>query len=408
MTALGCVNNAGNSAVTKRGLVLSGGGARGAYQVGVLKAISEMHEKHAPNPFSIITGTSAGAINAVALAASANNFRLAVRKVERLWNNLQVDNIYKAGSWDIMYGLARIGLSLFNSGVGRKRPLSLLDNSPLRDMLSHSIQFRNIQRRIDAGCLDAVGVSATGYSSGESVTFFQGREDVQGWRRNRRLGLQTTLGVEHLLASSAIPMIFPPERISREYFGDGALRQLAPVSPALRMGADRIMVIGVSGNARRSLPRETIVHSPSMANMVGHLFNSAFIDSLEHDLDIMRRFNDLIGMVHNDAPYTSLGELRLVNLLAIYPSVEFDTLAEKHVKDLPRTMRRLMSRVGATEEGGGGSFASYLLFEPKFIEELIDYGYRDAMAQREAIHDFFLEDDLAVNRNKLDPVRSIF
>ncbi len=380
--------------MTKRGLVLSGGGARGAYQVGVLKAISEMHEKHAQNPFSIVTGTSAGAINAVALAASANNFRLAVRKVERLWNNLHVESIYKAGAKDVLYGLARIGFSLFNSGVGRSRPLSLLDNSPLRELLQHSIQFRNIQKRIDAGYLDAVGVSATGYSSGESVTFFQGNDSIEGWHRHRRLGMQTTLGVEHLMASSAIPLIFPPERVSREYFGDGAMRQLAPVSPALRMGADRILVIGVSGNARKSLPRETTVHSPSMANMVGHLFNSAFIDSLEHDLDIMRRMNDLIGMVHNDSPFTSLGELRLVNLLAIYPSVEFDALAERHVKDLPRTMRRMMGRVGATERGGGGSFASYLLFEPNFIQELIEYGYRDAMAQREAIHDFFTGDEI--------------
>jgi len=380
--------------VTKRGLVLSGGGARGAYQVGVLKAISEMHEKHAHNPFSVITGTSAGALNAVALAASANNFRLAVRKVERLWTNLHVHNIYKAGALDLLYGMGRIGLSLFNSGVGRSRPLALLDNSPLRELLQGSIQFRNIQRRIDAGYLDAVAVSATGYTSGESVAFFQGREDIEGWHRHRRRGLKAELGVEHLLASSAIPMIFPPEKLSREYFGDGALRQLAPMSPALRLGADRILVIGVSGNARKILPRETTVHSPSMANLVGHLFNSAFIDSLEHDLDIMRRFNDLIGMVHNDAPFTSLGELRLVNLLAIYPSIEFDAVAEKHVKDLPRAMRRIMSRMGATEEGGGGSFASYLLFEPKFIQELIGHGYRDAMAQRDAIHDFFLEEEI--------------
>lgn len=380
--------------MTKRGLVLSGGGARGAYQVGVLKAISEMHVKQARNPFSIITGTSAGAINAVALAASANNFRLAVRKVEHLWNQLHVHNIYKSGYGDLMFGLGRIGWSLFNSGIGRDRPLSLLDNSPLRRLLQHVIQFRNIQRRIDAGFLDAVAVSATGYSSGESVTFFQGSESVQPWRRHRRVGIATHLGVEHLMASSAIPMIFPPERVSREYFGDGALRQLAPVSPALRLGAERILVIGVSGNPRRVLPRETTVHSPSMAGIVGHLFNSAFIDSLEHDLDIMQRFNELIGLVHNEAPYTSLGTLRLVNLLAIYPTVEFDQLAAKHVKDLPRAMRHVMARVGATEEGGGGSFASYLLFEQGFINELMNHGYRDAMAQKEAIEAFFLEDDI--------------
>jgi len=379
---------------TKRGLVLSGGGARGAYQVGVLKAIADMHKKHAPNPFSVITGTSAGAINAVALAASANNFRLAVKKVEHLWHQLHVHNIYRSGYTDLLYGMGRIFFSLFNKGVGRHRPISLLDNSPLRELLQSVIQFRNIQKRIDAGFLDAVAVNATGYSSGESVSFYQGRDDLTSWRRHRRLGLPANLGVEHLMASSAIPMIFPPEWVSREYFGDGALRQLSPVSPALRLGANRIMVIGVSGNPRKKLNLETTVHSPSMASMVGHLFNSAFIDSLEHDLEIMQRFNELIGVVHNESPHTELDSLKLINLLAIYPSVEFDHLAAKHIKSLPRSMRHLMGRVGANEDGAAGSFASYLLFEPGFIQDLIKHGYQDAMDQRQAIEVFFLEDDI--------------
>lgn len=379
---------------TKRGLVLSGGGARGAYQVGVLKAISEMHKKHAPNPFQVITGTSAGAINAVALAASANNFRLAVKKVEHLWTNLHVNNIYRAGYFDLLTSLGRIFFSLFNKGVGRSRPIALLDNSPLQELLQNVIQFRNIQKRIDAGYLDAVSVNATGVSSGESVTFFQGREELKSWRRYRRIGLLTELGVEHLMASSAIPMIFPPQWVSREYFGDGALRQLAPVSPALRLGANRILVIGVSGNPRKKLNLDTTVHSPSMASMVGHLFNSAFIDSLEHDLEIMQRFNELIGFVQNEAPYTSMGSMQLINLLAVYPSIEFDHLAAKHIKDLPRAMRHLMGRVGANEDGASGSFASYLLFEPGFIQDLIKHGYQDAMDQRSAIEKFFLEDDI--------------
>ena len=182
----------------KPALVLSGGGARGAYQVGVLKAIADLHAKDARNPFSIISGTSAGAINAVALAASANNFRLAVKKVEKIWGSLEVGDVYRAGTWDLLSGPGRLLLSMFNQGVGRRRPLSLLNNDPLRELLSQSIQFKNIQKRIDKGYLDAVGVSATGYTSGESVTFFQGRPGIEKWRQGRRVGVPVRLDISHI------------------------------------------------------------------------------------------------------------------------------------------------------------------------------------------------------------------
>ncbi len=373
----------------KPALILSGGGARGAYQVGVLKAVADLHEKNAHNPFSIISGTSAGALNAVALAASANNFRLAVRKVEKIWKNLHVDQVYRSTGKDLLKGLGRLGASMFNDGIGRTQPLAILNNDPLRDLITHSIQFKNIQKRIDSGFLDAVAVSATGYTSGESVTFFQGKEDIVKWRRGRRVGVPTTLTPSHLLASSAIPAILPAEKVSREYFGDGALRQLSPISPVLKMGADRIMVVGVSGNTTHIPKHDHESHSPSMAQMVGHVFNSAFIDSLEHDLEMLVKINDLLGMVANENPHRPTGDMRRVGLLVIYPSVEFDDIAAKHIKDLPRAMRIGMKIIGATDKGGGSSLASYLLFEKEFCKELIEYGYRDAMNQRDAIMDFF-------------------
>jgi NTE family protein len=373
----------------KPALVLSGGGARGAYQVGVLKAIADLHAKDARNPFSIISGTSAGAVNAVALAASANNFRLAVKKVEKIWASLHAGNIYRAGAWDLISALGRLLGSMFNQGIGRTRPLALLNNDPLREMLNHSIQFRNIQKRIDNGYLDAVAVSATGYTSGESVTFFQGRPDMKKWRQGRRVGVPTNLNVSHILGSSAIPALLPAEKISREYFGDGALRQLAPISPVIRLGADRVMVIGVSGNPTHVPHREQETHSPSLAQIVGHIFNSAFIDSLEHDLDTLVKVNDLVGFVQNESPHSPPGGMRTIDLLVIYPSIEFDEIAAKHVKDLPRAMRAAMKIIGATKGGGGASLASYLLFEKAFCKELIDCGYRDAMAERESILAFF-------------------
>ena len=373
----------------KPALVLSGGGARGAYQVGVLKAIADLHAKDTRNPFSIISGTSAGAVNAVALAASANNFRLAVKKVEKIWGSLHVEKIYKAGAWDLIRAVGRLLGSLFNQGVGRTRPLALFDNEPLRELLNHTIQFKNIQKRIDKGYLDAVSVSATGYTSGESVTFFQGRPDMEKWRRGRTVGVPTDLNVSHILGSSAIPVLLPAEKISREYFGDGALRQLAPISPVIRMGADRVLVIGVSGNPTHVPHREQETHSPSLAQMVGHIFNSAFIDSLEHDLDTLVKVNDLVAYVQNESPHNPPENMRNIDLLVIYPSVEFDEMAARHLKDLPRAMRLAMSLIGATKKGGGTSLASYLLFEKDFCKELIDCGYRDAMAKREDILAFF-------------------
>lgn len=369
----------------KSGLVLSGGGARGAYQVGVLKAMAELLPKHEHNPFSIISGTSSGAINAVALAASANNFRLAVKKVERIWRNLHVDQVYESGVLDLLKSCGLLGASLLNRGIGTSRPLALLNNDPLRELLAHTVQFRNIQKRIDNGFLDAVAVTASGYTSGESVSFFQANEEIKKWRKTRNVGVPAQLGVDHLLASSAIPTILPAQKISREYFGDGALRQLAPISPVIQMGADRILVIGVSGQPKQ-LPKEhSEGHSPSLAHLVGHVYKCAFIDSLEADIEHLVRVNELVQTLEECHQQDRLGKLRYLDFLAVEPSIQFDEIAQKHVRDLPMGMRAVMKITGATSGRGGASMASYLLFEPEFCRELIDYGYQDAMNQEQDI-----------------------
>ena len=377
----------------KTALVLSGGGARAAYQVGVLKAIADLFPKNSCNPFSIITGTSAGAINAVAIAASANNFRLSIKKVEKIWTELSVEQVYNAHTLHLLGNIMRLGMSMFNSGMARKRPLALLDNSPLRELLRHSIQFRNIQKRIDNGYLEAVGITASAYSGGESVTFYQGVRSVQPWHVARKVGQPALLSIEHLMASSALPTIFPAELLGREYYGDGALRQISPISPALHMGADRVVVIGVSGNASvdQNKPED---HPPSMAKTVGHIFNSAFLDALDTDLDHLMRVNDLLAILENENPNAPTGDLRRIDLLCIEPSIEFDKLAEMHVADLPRSMRAVLNITGATQRGGGGSMASYLLFEGAFSRELIKHGYQDAMDQKSIIQQFFGLDKL--------------
>lgn len=371
-------------------LVLSGGGARAAYQVGVLQALADiLPDLH--NPFPIICGTSAGAINALALAAHPGNFHRAALDLARTWQHLETDDVFRSGWWPLIGGVLKIGASLLNEGVSRGRPLSLLNNSPLRNLLSTQIPFENLTKRIDSGDLRAICVTAMGYGSGESVSFFQGNSALRSWRRARRIGTPATLNVDHLLASSAIPAIFPAVRINNEYFGDGAMRQVAPISPALHLGASRLFVIGVSSNrnpahwGKRRMPAR---HSPSMAQIVGQMFNSAFIDALEGDLEHMERVNALLALA-GEARCSETQQLREVDTLVISPSKPLDRIAGRRVRDLPSSLRFFLRNTGATARGGGSAAASYLLFSQGYCNELMDLGYQDAMWERQAIENFF-------------------
>ncbi len=376
----------------KNALILSGGGARAAYQVGVLNAIHEILPDTAHNPFPIICGTSAGAINALAIATHAGSFKEAADDLNALWSQISIEKIFKPGLWPLIKGVAQITGSFFNQGVGRKRPVALLDNSPLRELLERHIHFENIDTAIRDGDLDAVAVTAMGYTSGESVSFYQGREELTSWRRHRRVGCKTQLKVEHLLASSAIPAIFPTVKINREYFGDGAMRQLAPISPALHLGADAVLVIGVSGNrnpAQWSRRRAKPKHSPSVGQIIGHMFNSAFIDSLEGDIERLERLNEIIDYVDEDYLREQDTKLKKVKTLVISPSKELDRIAGRKIRYLPKSMRFFLNGIGATASGGGAAAASYLLFAAPFCDELRELGYQDAMWEKTAIEEFF-------------------
>ncbi len=375
----------------KRALILSGGGARAAYQVGVLQALGDILPEDAPYPFPIICGTSAGAINAMALASHPGTFKESVTGLAEMWRDLTVEQIYLHGWNDISKGIGLIGLSLFNEGVGRQRPLSLLDNSPLWRLLGNKIRLENLDHEIEKGKLFAVSISAMGYSSGQTVNFFQGHPDLTGWNRYRRTGVPTRLRLEHLMASSAIPTIFPAVRIDNEYFGDGALRQLAPISPALHLGADSLFVIGVSGN-RKAVnwgKRKPVRHSPSMGQIVGHLFNSAFVDAMEGDLEHLERVNELLSLIPESERLASGTELRIVNNKIISPSRAIDTIAGRNVRYLPKSLRFFLRTIGATAKGGGATAASYLLFVKEFINELMDLGYQDTMWEIDSLKTFF-------------------
>ncbi|HEY5718448.1 MAG TPA: patatin-like phospholipase family protein, partial [Motiliproteus sp.] len=284
-----------------------------------------------------------------------------------------------------------LGMSLLNEGVGANRPIALLDNTPLRQLLHDCIRFDQIEQSINNGDLEAVAVTSTGYTSGHSVSFFQAKEGVNGWHRHRRIGTRTELSLDHLMASAAIPTIFPAVKLNREYFGDGALRQTAPISPALHLGANRLFIIGVSSNRNPEswYRRKVVKHSPSMAQIMGHLFSSAFIDALEGDVEHMERINELLALIPAQVRAQHNIPLRPVESMIISPSEAVDSIAGRKIRYLSPSLRFAMRTVGATAKGGGATAASYLLFAPSFCGTMIDLGYKDTLWERAAIEQFF-------------------
>jgi len=366
------------------GLILSGGGARAAYQVGVLAAIAELLPEGAANPFPVIVGTSAGAINAVGLACGALSFREAIHSLTRVWKGFHTGQVYRADFTGVFgQALRFLGHSLL--GLGRRRPVALLDSTPLRHLLAREMDFSGISAALQQRKLRAVAVTAFGYESGQAVTFYQGRATIEPWLRHRRIGVPTRLHLEHLLASSAIPLLFAPVRIKREFYGDGAVRQQAPISPALHLGANRVLVIGVSGNPTNNGPDEGATghasgRPPSLAQMGIHLLNSTFIDSLEGDIEVLQRVNYLGSLVPQERRCHEAG-LREVEVLLVSPSRPLDEIAARHRRELPWAVRLFLRGPGATRASGAGVL-SYLLFERGYCHELIRLGYKDAMDKR--------------------------
>lgn len=370
------------------GIVLSGGGARAAYQVGVLRAIADLVPKNVANPFPIICGTSAGAVNAVALAADSANYRRAVLQLQAVWKNFRPDQVYRSDLPGVLRNSLRWMHAAVTGGRGRE-PVSLLDNSPLRELLGARIDFPAIQRGIDAGDLYALAITCSGYTSGQSVCFYQGAPEAQPWRRVRRLGVSTTIGLDHLLASAALPFIFPAVHINREYFGDGSMRQIAPVSPALHLGAERVLIVSVGRQLQQPMAKERPRSEgyPTLAQIAGHAMNSIFLDSLEVDLERLQRINRTLSLVPPDVVDSGRAALRHVDFMVISPSEDLERIAIRHVAELPGTLRALFGSVGATQRGGS-TLLSYLLFGRRFCRELIALGYRDTMAKRDNLRGF--------------------
>ncbi len=400
------------------GLVLSGGGARAAYPVGVLRAIAQLRRQalspraRLANPFGVITGTSAGAINAAALASHADRFEGAVEVLARVWENFSAEQVYRADALGVIRSGAR-WLTLFSVGwvIARwrkARPRSLLDNEPLAGLLQRLVPLERLPMVMAGGHLHALAVTASSYTTGEHCTFYTSAQPIDPWVRSQRVALPSPVTRTHLLASSAIPFVFPAAEIEvggqRAWFGDGSMRQTAPLSPAIHLGAQRLLIIG-AGRMQEPTQRQVADTAyPNLAQIAGHAMSSIFLDALAVDIERMRRINRTLALL----PDSALADtpLRPIETLVISPSQRIDDIASGHLNSLPAPVRALLRGVGVGGQGEsarGSALASYLLFEAPFTRELIALGEADTLARRDEVLRFFGWDRPAPRRSGAEP-----
>lgn len=371
------------------GLMLSGGGARNAYQVGVLKAIAENLPEGAPSPFRVISGTSAGAINAGGLAAGAHDFRQSIDDLERVWGNLRIPDVYQTDKVSSMRAAAATIWQLVRVRDTADQPRSILDNHPLQALLAKNIDFDRFQKNIDDGWLDAVAFNTSSYTSGKSISYFMGNPSISEWSIARRKGVRDKLTVQHLMGSSAIPMVFPAVKIRNDYQGDGALRQTSPLSPLLSMGANRLLIIGVSNSANESDAPNTIERPyPSPGQIAGYLFESLFLEALDADLERLEHYNTLLRNVPGRHVQLDGSVIQPVDKVVITPSVDVRDIVSRHMHRFPKSMNVVLRVLGA-HKPEGRQISSYLLFESSFCQELIELGYSDGKDQMRAIDRLF-------------------
>jgi NTE family protein len=381
--------------VSHVGLVLTGGGARAAYQVGVVRALAEIVPGDA-TPFDVIAGISAGAINGVVLATGAEHFTRAAERLRATWASLTPDRIYRTGALRLA-GIGSRWLRDLSTGglVGKSGINYLLDPAPLRELVETEIPLGRMRRHLRSGRLRGIAVSATNYHTGSGVTFFEGAADIQPWSRSTRIGVRARIGVTHVMASAAIPVFFPPVALEGSFFGDGCVRMHYPMSPAIHLGADRILAVSqrhlrspgdtVADEARSKTSPKT--SSLPMSEIAGVLLNAVFLDSLDSDVERLERINRTLALVPPEHHGGEL-DLRPIPALVIRPSVDLGKLAADEYQRFPSMLRYLLKGIGATGQAGE-DLLSYLAFEPVYIRRVMDLGYADTVARRDEIAAFF-------------------
>ncbi len=368
---------------SKTALVLPGGGARAAYQIGVLKALSDLLPSRCSNPFPIVIGTSAGAINATEVAIHAQRFSVAVGNLERVWRNFEVPQVFETDAVAMLRSGVHWLAAMMSGGWLMPPPKSLLNNAPLRTLLSNNFDFSRIEQSIHDGHIEALAISAAGYASSRSMFFFQAAAHQEPWTRVRHAGEPAEITLDHLMASVAVPFIFPSVQMGNEFYGDGSMRQSSPFSPAVHLGADRIMVIATrSGDRQRA---RVPMRGPSFGQIFGYMLDALFSDGLYADFERLTQINNIIRKV---GPVTINDRvMKPIDIMVIMPSRDLSEIARRHVRSLPRPLRVLLRSMGALNSSGG-ELMSYLMFQSGFTRDLIDLGYQDAMAQSGKLVDF--------------------
>lgn len=384
------------------GLVLTGGGARAAYQVGALSALSEIW-RGTVSPFRIFTGVSAGAINATSLATGADEFPTAVERLSSIWRQLTPDHVYRTDARGLFSIGTRWMKDLSAGGLlGPSHINYLLDTQPLRELLTASLPVSRLAQHFRSGLLRGVAVSTTSYATSLGVTFFDGERDIASWYRSTRIGIRHRLRIPHVLASSAIPIFFPPVKIHGLFYGDGCIRMHSPLSPAIHLGADRILAIGVHPAPAVELPPER-TRAPRRewlppSEIAGVMLNAVFLDALESDLERLERVNRTVAFIPPESRGTPSQPLRGIAALVLRPSQDPGQLATDQYERFPRMLRYLLKGIGATGETGS-DLISYLAFAPQYVARLMDLGYADTIHRRDEIESFLAPGQPAAARH---------
>mgnify|MGYP000266984620 CR=1 FL=1 len=372
----------------RNGLVLTGGGARAAYQVGALMALARI-TRSLENPFQVISGFSAGAINGAWLASRGASFEQDTTDMWQAWAKITTDQIFKADA----LSLFGIGFQWLKDrtmgGLSPQHQITyLLNTSPLRKFLNSQIDFEKLHKNVEDGRFHAISVTAVSYVSGHSTTFFSGDRRIETWQSLNRRSERAKLGPQHVLASAAIPIFFPPVRIGNDFFGDGMVRLNAPLSSAIHLGAKKLLVIGVRGPSSASTEPHQPVTSVSISEIAGTILNGLFFDSLDADLARMDRINRTLSVLSEDELLQQPDHLRVIPLLSLKPSEEIGDLAICQLSRIPSALRHLLKGIGLSEDRGK-DLLSYLSFEPKFIRTLLELGYEDTLRHKIEVLEFF-------------------